>query len=331
MAGKIRLGTLRFQRPIKVITAGPGGLFQGPYVIGDNSSLRILVGPRPQPQQIWYGEDELPQQAASLDAGIWINGPAGQFVFAKPVASDEDVLVPSIAIDEMYEWRSSYGPYSYARPITADEDVWVASIPVDDQESINGVQVQWKQGFAVLSDDEWVPQAATIVEDDYWLIGRYSIYGYSQAIVADDEWIRSIPVDEDIPALPQQSSTWNLARAITADDEWVPQPPTTAIDDDYWFINKYSPYVTPLQAFAFEEDRVTPPTPFGLDEDGLFIPQLAGQYNFGRAFTSDDDAWVPNISPPNLHRLVMDINTGRLGWIVSGTHTGSPILIQLLD
>lgn len=33
----------------------------------------------------------------------------------------------------------------------------------------------------------------------------------------------------------------------------------------------------------------------------------------------------------NLHRLVMDINTGRLGWMVSGTHTGVPIIVVFLD
>lgn len=33
----------------------------------------------------------------------------------------------------------------------------------------------------------------------------------------------------------------------------------------------------------------------------------------------------------NLHRLVMDIDTGRLGWMVSGTHTGVPIIVVFLD
>lgn len=40
---------------------------------------------------------------------------------------------------------------------------------------------------------------------------------------------------------------------------------------------------------------------------------------------------APGAAPPNLHRLVMDIETGRLGWMVSGTHAGTPILVVFLD
>lgn len=45
--------------------------------------------------------------------------------------------------------------------------------------------------------------------------------------------------------------------------------------------------------------------------------------------------WTPFFTPavvitPNLHRLVMDVETGELGIMVSGTHTGSPILIKFL-
>lgn len=272
--------------------------------IGEDYLVFWSYGPYQPPQSAITndGDDWVPSGVTPrYDEDYWLVNAGYQYTYSKALSADEDVLAFSTQIDEVYEWRSAYGPYSFAKAIYADEDVWVPSIPVDeDLPALPQVQAQWKQGFAVTADDEWVPAAtAPIAEEDYWLIGRQTPYAYGQALIADDEW--------------------------------VPPPPTTAIDDDYWLINRQAQYVTPLQAYAFEEDWVVPPVAFFLDEDGLFIPRAAGQYAFGQPFNSDDDAWVPNVAPPNLHRLVMDINTGRLGWIVSGTHTGSPILIQLLD
>lgn len=37
---------------------------------------------------------------------------------------------------------------------------------------------------------------------------------------------------------------------------------------------------------------------------------------------------VAPTAPPNKHRLVIDVENGRIGWMVSGTHTGSPIVVQ---
>lgn len=40
---------------------------------------------------------------------------------------------------------------------------------------------------------------------------------------------------------------------------------------------------------------------------------------------------LPVVVTPNLHRLVMDLDTGRLGWMVSGVHTGDPIIVVFFD
>lgn len=57
-------------------------------------------------------------------------------------------------------------------------------------------------------------------------------------------------------------------------------------------------------------------------------PQIMDFTQQGRFFPV---AWSLNVVPPNLHRLVMDIDTGRIGLKVSTVATGSPSIVVFLD
>ena len=56
------------------------------------------------------------------------------------------------------------------------------------------------------------------------------------------------------------------------------------------------------------------------------VQQPAAQINLNLS-----TLFVAVTAPPNRHRLIMDAATGELGIMVSGTHTGSPILVKFFN
>jgi hypothetical protein len=261
---------------------------------------KTLIIPGNRPGLYWYDTDELAAQAVVVvDEDAWVNPQAAPYI-RSPQAffADGDDWIPSIPIDEDYHWRAQTCPdYPILKGFSADEDV--------------------------------LPRLN--IDEDYWLIGQYQPHAFAKAVIADEDvWIASIGFDEDLPSLPKVSLQWAYQKASSDDDSFVPAAQPFGLDDDYWSINRYTLYAAPLQAFIADGDDWIASIP--VDEDLPWIPKFSPQWILSKPFISDDDVWVPvPIAPPNLHRLVMDINTGRLGWMISGTTVSSPILIDLFD
>lgn len=236
-------------------------------------------------------EDTLPYNIEGDDSGqIWTSVAN---VEAPYLVTAEDEWVPFVAapvFDDEYCAVNRYSPYATTKPITADEDVWVPVIQFDDE---------------------------------YWLINRYYPYAVTQPFVSDEDiWVASIPVDEDYWLINSYKPYPPVTPFTSDEDVWVSS--VFIVDDECQLINQYVPYKS-VQPFTSDEDVWIASISFDEDYQGLI--KAGRQAEFNRLWVNELDDWVPSTASPNLHRLVIDINTGRLGWKVSGSSTGSPIAV----
>lgn len=177
-----------------------------------------------------------------------------------------------------------------------------------------------RPGLYWYDNDEFAPQAVVVVDEDQWINGPIRAFApYVAPVIADgDDWIASLPVDEeyswkaqttpdypilraitydedvlprlgfdDDPVVPQVSLQWIYQKAVIADDDLSVQQAT--LDEDFWPVNAYRPHTVPLQAYVADGDDWIASSP--VDEDIPWIPRSSPQWLLTQPFTSDDDVW----------------------------------------
>lgn len=246
-----RPGGLPYPRGLKAASES------GPNNTGPQGGLgpKYLVIPGKRPGLYWYeGDEAVPQPVVVVDEDQWLNGPVGAFApYVAPVIADGDDWIASVRVDEDYWLIGQYQPHIFSKAVIADEDVWIASIGFDeDLPAIPQVSLQWIYQKPVVSDDDslsFVVQPFGL-DEDYWSVNSYRPdVTPLQAYIADgDDWIASVPVDEDLPWIPKASPQWPLSQPFMSDDDVWPTPAVPiSVDEDYWYINPFttSPYSMP--------------------------------------------------------------------------------------
>lgn len=236
--------------------------------------------------------DDLPQQSTVIDADEQPEDPDEDFGF-----SDVQSQAPVIIADQIYAECSDN------QLDDADEPYEVAEYPLAGDVQSNQVFVEDASGVFEEPDEPYD-------NFDYQPVD----FASDQGSLFEDASNQPEDVDEDFAFFAAP-----IAVDVTAADQF------STVDDAS----------TQLEDFDEPFDTVDSPLSDNqvIQSNQVFVDDAADQLE------DFDDTYVFENVPlsadlpvaPNLHRLVMDVNTGRLGWIVSGTHAGSPILIQLLD
>lgn len=143
------------------------------------------------------------------------------------------------------------------------------------------------------SDEELVQQVLTIVDDDQWILGPQGQFTpYKPPVVADEDWIASIGVDEDYDWKARDCKPYPILQARTADEDvWTA---SIGVDEDLPYINRYSQF-SYSTAVTSDEDVWTPS--IGVDEDLPALPQQSRPFGLAQAVNSDEDV-LPLIVQP---------------------------------
>lgn len=151
----------------------------------------------------------------------------------------------------------------------------------------------FRGGGAVLWGDEELPIAAAPValeDDSFRLSVPAGAYAPAQRALIEraEEWIASIPVDDDQRYISAFAGYARVAPFTGDDEAWMASIGT---DDDQRFVSAFTGYSLVAPFIERDDDLVSS---ILVDDDYSWVGRYAG-YPQVKAFIADDDAWMASI------------------------------------
>lgn len=156
-----------------------------------------------------------------------------------------------------------------------DEELPIAAAPAaleDDSFSLSLPAAAWPPAQRALIEraEEWI--ASIPVDDDQRFVNAFAGYPQARPFVGDDDaWMASIGVDDDQRFVSAFAGYPQVAPFVERDDDLVS---TIFVDDDYSWVGRYAGYPQ-VKAFIADDDAWM--ASIGVDEDSpaVFLPAVA--------------------------------------------------------
>jgi len=207
--------------------------------------------------QVWNERDELPVSTV-FEEGEWLSLLAAPGVkVQQPWLGDDDLPVSAAAQPALDDaWQSQYVIQQAPRLVPVwivEDELPRTTVFEDDGWQQPATVIPRVQGLAWVDDGLPVTPAATIVEEEYWLVLERSKDAIrAQAFSSTDELLPSV-VDETY----WYQSPWQrvpIVVLVVVDEQIVPQPAPISVDEAYWLTFPSSPDLWKLHRLELIED-----------------------------------------------------------------------------
>lgn len=291
-------------------TAGTPDAMTCSYTIGGQACYAFMMAFKP-------ASGAAPDQIAVEDASTQLEESDEPYGFSEQPLFDADQISVEDASLQQEELEQPFG-FDDAQLVNAPAPTDPIAPSYED-----GLEaVQSREDAGDLSAYDWYkddPLAANFVAAD--------------VLIVEDASCQLVDVDEDFGFSDAPQDSPAVVDQIFVDDA---SAQLEELEEPYGFSEQPIHDSDQITAECADTQLEDVDEPYGFsdsplfDVDQIFVEdgsnrwdELDEPYGFDLAPLSADAA-----ATPNQHRMVYDIDTGRLGWMLSGAHTGSPILVK---